>query len=394
MNKNSNIMAFSVLSLSLLPMATGATSATIPGVMHQFPAVSAETAELTVTIPSFAVAVMIIISSFLVKRIGTKKMVIGGMLLTTVGAVISMLSPTITVLLIGRLLLGLGIGMFNTLCISLIDLLYQGARRERLLGFQNTFQGLGAAGGALAVSIILMVANWRLAFAIYLIALPILILYVFAVPEVRYDQETVPDSKQVGLGVSALGKFAYYWLVLFIAMDFYMTTNIKITSYILDHHLGSLAIGSGAVVLISVGTIIGGLIYGTIYHFLKRITLFVALVVEALSVILIAFATNGISATVGAFGVGFAFGLFLPYIFSVGLMIVPKKFSNDATMVLMLSTNGANFLCPYIGKWLNGGRTAQSLFLVAGLIIFVTATIELGQVLITRRNLHLSKSQI
>lgn len=78
MNKKSGMMSFSILMLSLLPMSTGATASTIPGLMKQFPAVSSETAELTVTIPSFTMAVVIILSSLIVKRIGTKKLVLAG----------------------------------------------------------------------------------------------------------------------------------------------------------------------------------------------------------------------------------------------------------------------------------------------------------------------------
>ena len=158
-------------------MSTGATAATIPGLMKQFSSVSSETAELTVTIPSFTMALMIVIASFIVKRIGTKKMVLTGTALTAVGAVLSMTAPSVSVLLIARAIMGAGIGTFNTLCISLIDRLYSGQQREKLLGFQNTFQGLGAAGGALGVGLILMYSNWRMAFSIYLVSIVLFVLY-------------------------------------------------------------------------------------------------------------------------------------------------------------------------------------------------------------------------
>ncbi|WP_225352797.1 MFS transporter [Lentilactobacillus parafarraginis] len=73
--------------------------------MKQFPGLSAETAELTVTIPSFTMALLIVISSFLVKRFGTKKMVLSGTALTAVGAIISMMAPNVATLLFARALL-------------------------------------------------------------------------------------------------------------------------------------------------------------------------------------------------------------------------------------------------------------------------------------------------
>nr|WP_252892970.1 hypothetical protein [Lentilactobacillus otakiensis] len=77
MKKRSAMTAISILMLSLLPMSTGATASTIPSLMHQFSGVSAETAELTVTIPSFTMAVFIVISSFMIK----KKLVQNGLFL-------------------------------------------------------------------------------------------------------------------------------------------------------------------------------------------------------------------------------------------------------------------------------------------------------------------------
>lgn len=376
--RRSGMMAFSILALSLLPMSTGATAATIPGLMHQFSGVSTELAELTVTIPSFTMALLIVISSFLVKKVGTKKVVLGGTIITALGAVLSMVAPNVEVLLGARALMGAGIGMFNTLCISLIDLLYQGQKREKLLGFQNTFQGLGAAGGALIVGIILTVSSWRMAFSIYLVAIPLIILYGLFVPEVRYDrQQFDQNDDQTKLTLANKLQFGYYWLVLFIVMVFYMTTNVKIPSYILNNHFGSLSVGSSAVVVMSVGTIIGGMIYGNLFEVFKKLTLFLAVLVEAVSVIAISIAVNAIVCFIGAFGVGFAFGLFIPFIFSKGLSFVPKKDGNDATTILMLATNGANFLSPYVSKAINFGGTDQSLFLISGIVAIVIAGIEL-----------------
>ncbi|KRK86903.1 MFS transporter [Lentilactobacillus sunkii] len=383
MNRNSKMMGFSILMLSLLPMSTGATAATIPGLMKQFSSVSSETAELTVTIPSFTMALMIVVASFIVKRIGTKKMVLAGTALTAVGAGLSMLAPNVSILLVARAIMGAGIGAFNTLCISLIDRLYSGQQRERLLGFQNTFQGLGAAGGALGVGLILMYSNWRMAFSIYLVSIVLFVLYLVYVPEVRYDTDSLKttDDGDVKISLSSKIQFGYYWVVMFILMVFYMTVNVKIPTYILNNNFGALSVGSSAVVVMSVGTIIGGLIYGYVESIAKKATLVMAIAIEAIGVFMISTAASAIACFIGAFAVGFSFGLFIPFIFSKGLSFVPKKYGNDATTILMLSTNGANFLCPYVSKAINVGGTDRSLFMIAGIIASVLGVVELIKLL-------------
>ncbi|MGF2385282.1 MFS transporter [Lentilactobacillus otakiensis] len=395
MKKRSAMTAISILMLSLLPMSTGATASTIPSLMHQFSGVSAETAELTVTIPSFTMAVFIVISSFMIKKVGTKRIVLAGTAITTLGAVLSMFAPNVLILLIARAIIGVGIGLFNSLCVSLIDRLYSGQQRERLLGFQNTFQGLGAAGGALAVGLILAYSSWRMTFGFYLVAIPLFLLYLLFVPEVQFNEEDASDQQTTNEKVSLSSKlqFSYYWIVLFIIMVFYMTVNVKIPSYIINNNFGSVASGSAAVVVLSIGTIIGGLIYGSIYAVAKEYTLLLAIAIEAVSIFAISAASSSFTCFVGAFGVGFSFGLFIPFIFSKGLSFVPKKYGNDATTVLMLSTNSANFLCPYVSKLINFGGTDHSLFVAAGVIATIVGIVELVKIL-TNRTLTISRQEI
>ncbi len=50
----------------------------------------------------------------------------------------------------------------------------------------------------------------------------------------------------------------------------------------------------------------------------------------------------------------------------------------------MISTNGANFLCPYVSKFINIGGTDRSLFMMAGVIASILGIIELVKLLANR----------
>lgn len=231
-----------------------------------------------------------------------------------------------------------------------------------------------------------MYSNWRMAFGIYLISVVLFILYLFYVPEVRYDNDDPQTVGQADEKVSWMSKlqFGYYWIVMFILMVFYMTVNVKMPTYILNNHFGALSVGSTAVVVMSIGTIIGGLIYGFIESIAKNATLVMAIAIEAVGVFMISTAGSALDCFIGAFAVGFSFGLFIPFIFSKGLLFVPKKYGNDATTILMISTNGANFLCPYVSKFINIGGTDRSLFMMAGVIASILGIIELVKLLANR----------
>ncbi len=378
MNSKTKLTAFSVLSMSLLTMAIGATAGTIPELTKAYPNVATATVELTVTIPSIMVAIFIIISNGLTKRIGTKPIILTGTAIVFVSTVLSMTAINIWVLLISRALLGVGIGLFNSLAVSVIDYLYKDEVRERMLGYQNTFQGIGAAGGALIVGLILMVADWRLAFAIYLISLPILFLNLFFVPNIRYTATQVDST--ISEKVSSSGKlaFIYYFGILFGLMVFYMTTNVKLPNYVVENQIGSATTGSMMVVVMSLGTILGGGMYAKLNRAFGRLVLLFAISVMVVGLLLLGLLPTLISAVLGAFMVGDSFGVYVPYIFSRALAMLPPAHSNDGTTILLISSNLANFLCPYVDQLINPGGHTQLLFQRALVIVIILGVCEIS----------------
>ncbi|GAF40599.1 hypothetical protein JCM14202_2502 [Agrilactobacillus composti DSM 18527 = JCM 14202] len=78
--------------------------------------------------------------------------------------------------------------MYNPLAMSLITFTYKGPEQERLLGLENSFQGLGAMGGSILVAG-LMFIHWRAAFLIYAVAIPILWFYHRYVPDIAIENK-------------------------------------------------------------------------------------------------------------------------------------------------------------------------------------------------------------
>ena len=68
-------MSVGILLLSLLTMATGIVSPALPAIAKEYPDVPQSIIDQVSAIPSFAMAVFVIISTWIVKKIGTKKTV-------------------------------------------------------------------------------------------------------------------------------------------------------------------------------------------------------------------------------------------------------------------------------------------------------------------------------
>lgn len=377
MKSETKMTILSILCLSLLTMAIGATAATIPEIAAEFPTVSRATVELTVTIPSITMAAFVVVSKFLVSVMGSKKIVLAGLTLVIISTIMSCFTTTITFLLIARALLGAGIGLFNSLAVSMIDFLYHGELREKLLGYQNTFQGIGATVGAMMVSLILMVFNWRAAFLIYLISVPILFLDIKHLPDVRYVDNS-GDSQVTGkASPSGMKEFGFYFVLLFALMIAYMTINIKSPAFIIESGIGNSTVGAMSVVVMSAGTILGGLMYGRLVQVSKRYTLFIAIGLMAIAMYTLWQSSSVLTAYLGIALVGYCFGLYVPAIFLRGLATMPPRYSNGASTILLISSNLANFLCPYVDKLIDAGNDTSVLFMRLGILLSLLTFLEL-----------------
>jgi MFS family permease len=126
-------------------------------------------------------------------------------------------------LLVGRALLGLSVALITTASVALVADYYQGATRNRVMGWQAACMGLGGVvslllGGALATR------SGQLPFAIYLVGVAVLPLVLRlppvppAQPMLRAQDEPLPMTKPLPRGTIAL----IYGLTVVTMLIFYL----------------------------------------------------------------------------------------------------------------------------------------------------------------------------
>lgn len=74
------------------------------------------------------------------------------------------------VILISRIVFGVGVGFFNSLAITVIDLLYSGSAKTKLLGIRTSMEQLGYSLASLMMGALLLL-GWRFGFLIYVWAI-------------------------------------------------------------------------------------------------------------------------------------------------------------------------------------------------------------------------------
>lgn len=176
-NTNNILTKFAVLSISLMLCSAQAINGVIPK-MKQSLGISQVQVEMLSTIPAITVIVFIFLSSFIAKKIGLKKTINIGLFLAGVGGMLPMFVSSFKLIFIGRIVLGAGLGLFNSLAVTLINRIYTGDVEASLLGIRNSMEGIGQSILTFVAGILLNI-GWHYSFAVYIFAFPLIALFTF-----------------------------------------------------------------------------------------------------------------------------------------------------------------------------------------------------------------------
>ncbi|MFN3202055.1 MAG: MFS transporter [Bradymonadia bacterium] len=169
-----------LLCASSLPILAGALVApALPGIQSAFADVEGVGlwSRLMLTVPALAVALIALSAGWLVDAIGRRRTLVYGLVIYGVAGTSGLWLGSLHALLVGRLALGIGVAFIMTSATTLLADLVPGAARQRIMGIQAAFIGMGGLvflliGGALAE------ISWRWPFAVYgaswLVVLPAL----------------------------------------------------------------------------------------------------------------------------------------------------------------------------------------------------------------------------
>lgn len=227
------IFKISLLSISLFLMMAPQISSALPLMYKAFPGVNQAAVQTLSTIPNFGIVLGLVISPFLVKFLGEKVTILTGLLLTLISGVFPMFASAYTPILISRFLIGLGIGTFNSLAVSLIPEFYSQDEEEMatMIGYQNVMSSIGAALSSFLVSYLVTI-SWHAAFAIYFLVIPALILFTLFVPLKK--QPVVTSQHEARPKQSINSKVILIAGLMFAIFAFYMPMAYELPSLIVS----------------------------------------------------------------------------------------------------------------------------------------------------------------
>lgn len=338
MNKTSEKIG--ILSVSMIVGTAAAINGNIASIAHSFPDVPLSTVELISTIPSFALIISILCSTFISKKVGMKNTILLGTVLCAFSGVIPFFVSEIYTILISRAVFGFGIGLFNSLLVTYITKLYTGEERTQMIGFH---QATGSLGGILITFISgqLLKVSWNASFLSYAVGFVSIFLFGIFVRPVTFTEEKKTDE-----GTSSMVQITPWIVLLFFTYICYMTYGVKISTLIKEAGYGSASTGSYVIMTLCIGSVLAGTYFSKTLKIFKEKLLPLSYAIVAVSMFLLAISTSSTLTLIAGFLSGVGNASIIPFILN---RINSSDIRNKpfCSSLVYIATNLGSALAPY-----------------------------------------------
>ncbi len=350
----------SILSVSLLTiMAPTAISPALAAIRDAFPQISATQAKLVLTLPTLIMMPLGLYSARLTARIDKKKLLLVGMTLFLVFGVAGGFVNDFRLLLLMRVLFGIGLGIMTPLSTSLIfDFAPDPGRRSKLLGIQGASNQLG---GLVFMSLSGVLANisWRYSFLCYAFVIVSIVLTTFFLPSIPPLQ---PKESAAGSGKQRLNKKLFI-LAFFAMMIFacYFVINTDLALFMDVEGIGDAEECGYALSLMRIPAILAGVMLAWIMRKLKDWTMSFASVIMAAGYLIIAASHSYGILMVGCLIVGLGGGFALPPIsLFLPRIVTPRQRTLGVAIIMSVAQLG-QFISPlYTDLFVNSADPESS----------------------------------
>ncbi|MGX4701848.1 MFS transporter [Lactobacillus gasseri] len=342
------IFKISLLSISIFLMMAPAIAPALPLMYHAFPGIDKAGVEMLSTIPNIGIVIGLLISPFLIKLMGEKPTIITGLVITLLAGTFPMYATAYTPILISRFLIGAGIGLFNSLAVSLIPQFYSNEEKlATMVGYQNVMGSLGAALASFLISWLLTI-SWHAAFAIYFLVIPVLILFILFVPLPSSRQKKADKAKKAKEKQTINGKVILISVLMFFIFLFYMPMSFKIPALVVQEKLGTVSEVSALTGVLNLVGIPVGASFGFFFKKLHDKIFPLGFALVAIGFFIIALAGNFIMLSIGCLILGIGFGLGVPYMYNWLDWSAPANSVNLATTIVLVLVNVGCAISPMI----------------------------------------------
>ena len=342
--KLNSFAKFSLLSISILLMSHLAISPVIPNLYKFYhesnPNIGLASVESLATIPAMMITIFVLLSNGVIKFIGKKNTVLLGLLLIFIFGIVPAFTTNFKVVLISRLFVGAGIGLFNSLSISMISDFFDEEHRGTMIGLRTAFLNIGKALTTF-ISGYLLIYGIQYTFLVYALALPIFIIFLLFVP----NAENVNNKK---VSIKFHKETIVLTLLTFLVGISYMGATIKIPTLLAEKYHYQPDVSRNLLTILALSGILSGVIFGILVKRFKNLTLPIMLSFMTIGSGLFALTNNIVIFYIAAIFIGISFVGTMSFNFFYISKKLENKFINFATSIILVGGNIGVILTPVV----------------------------------------------
>jgi len=283
-------------------------------------------------------------------KIGKKKMMNIGILVTILGLLLPFINYSFITVLIAFVFIGIG----NTIVqVAANPLLQEVTPKEKLSSFLSLSQFVKAItsllGPIIATYMALHYGDWKMVFLVYAVVSVISVLWLSATPIEEKIKSDEPASFASCMKLLK-NKFVLAVVIaifLIVGADVGMNSNIQ--GFLMKLHGLTLEQASYGISLYFIALMISRFSGAILLQFVKPIVFLVSTTVLAiLGTVLLLFASTAIIAQIGIFIIGLGAGNLFPLIFSIAINKMPSR-ANEISGLLIMAIVGGAVIPPIMG---------------------------------------------
>lgn len=331
----------SILSLSLMLVSTFAVAPALPAMIADFSqkGYGEEQVAFLITVTSFAIMISLLLDRIWTRFLSETAIISLGLGLIALGGSLPLLTSVYAPIFMGRLVLGLGLGMINARAINMVSTHYRGQERLHMMGLRGSAEVLGSASLTALVGVLLPF-GWSRSFAIYLIALIVLLLFWCFVPKAEPGSKAHTESF---VAAKLSGKDWARGLGLAVIAGFVINVNTALTltipMMIEGRGLGTAAQSSLVLSAMMLMGILAGLSFRRLVLLFKEWLLSIAMLVFSFLVLLASTASQLLLLGLGAVLSGFCYSIILTIVFNLASEKTPPPLLNQMMIIVLVGCN-------------------------------------------------------
>lgn len=344
MKTTSKLNTFSIMVAFLAIMGFNSITPAMNTLMNVWgETTSPSTIYLVYTLPMLVMCpVTIIIGRLAGSVVKYKTVAIVGNLLYVIGGCAPVfLNDNIGIIILARIIFGIGIGMVMSLGNALVLGTFEPDKANKLLGYGTLIMNLGGIIMQQLVGIFCAI-SWNLTFLAFAFGIiPLIFSFTLKEPPKRIEANTTKSSGKLPVAVWILG----------ISILFLNTANISIMMNVSIMMAGkgieSSVLSAITLSMFTVGGCISGLVFGRLYQKMPRLLIPAAVILCIAGQLLLLFGGSVVVMSVGTFCIGFGFSIAHTGVYAIIGDCVPPEKVSFAISIVMTFLNISGFLSTY-----------------------------------------------